>query len=237
MVRRYERLFPRPQWADMPEQGQEDSTTRLFTSTNSILAKRPAVLRPDTISITRERDGNFQNYHNTGVSSVEFHRNSQILMTASRDHTLRFFSIDGRENPLLQNIKFRNFPITKAQFMPDGNEVVAISKRPFFFTYNVEMNRVTQIPGLSGSAGFNRKSMVSHMRVSKADGVMAFSCDGGEGLVALVSGKTKQVVGRVRMNGTVRALEFSDDGKYLFTAGGKYLVLTSLAFCILFFKY
>lgn len=54
--------------------------------------------------------------------------------------------------------------------------------------------------------------------VSPDSSMIAFV--GNEGYILLVSSKTKELVGTLKMNGTVRSLAFADDGQQLLSHGG-----------------
>lgn len=43
---------------------------------------------------------------------------------------------------------------------------------------------------------------------------------GNEGYVLLVSSRTKELIGTLKMNGTVRSMAFTSDGQKLLTSGG-----------------
>jgi len=58
------------------------------------------------------------------VQSLQFHPDSELMMTAGLDKTLRIFAVDGTENAKVASYHFKKFPITSACFTPNGNEIL-----------------------------------------------------------------------------------------------------------------
>lgn len=58
------------------------------------------------------------------VQSLQFHPDSELMLTAGLDKTLRIFSVDGTENAKVASYFFRKFPITGAAFTPNGDQVL-----------------------------------------------------------------------------------------------------------------
>lgn len=203
---------------DLPISLLSDVTDRkagelILRNNADLVVKSKLRLPPGLINVTRMRDANIEEPSNAVVHSVEFHRNAQILMTAGLDKKLRFFQIDGKKNPKIQSIFLENFPIHKAAFIPDGSKVLASGRRKFFHVYNMEVGRVDKVHQLIGR---EEKSLES-FAVSQDSKTVAFQ--GNEGYILLTSLSSRQWIGNMKMNGSVRALSFAQDGKELLSIG------------------
>ncbi|XP_036195279.1 U3 small nucleolar RNA-associated protein 18 homolog isoform X3 [Myotis myotis] len=61
------------------------------------------------------------------ISSVQFHPCAQVVMVAALDNSVSLFQVDGKTNPKIQSIYLEKFPIFKAHFSANGEEVLATS--------------------------------------------------------------------------------------------------------------
>ena len=107
-----------------------------------------------------------------------------------------------------------SMPIACASFLGrSGSEVVLSGRRPFFYAYDVVSGSIRKVPSIVGRAERSLEKFVA-----SPDGrYIAFV--GNDGYVILVDGKTKQWVGDLKMNGSVRAVTFTDDGEYVLGSG------------------
>lgn len=234
----HEKLNPGTKWAELPWErrarrkgegdeydSEEDSDEfeaavddNVGPSTllehNKHVIKSKSRLPQGLIEITRMSDANIVEPSEAVIQSVEFHRNAQLLMTAGRDKKLRFFQIDGKRNPKVQSIMLQDFPVHKAAFVPDGSSVVAAGRRNHFFVYELEAGRVEMVKCLIGR---DEKSLES-FEVSPDSKVVAFL--GNEGYIILTSLHTRQCIGTLKMNGSVRSVSFASDGQELLSIGG-----------------
>ena len=135
-------------------------------------------------------------------------------MTAGLDKTVRLFQVDGDANEKIQGIHFDRMPIHTAHFSADGTVVYASGRRKFFYAYDIEAGKVDQIPWVQG---FEGKSL-EKFEVSPCGRFLAFLAPNGH--IVLVSTKTKQWVGNLKMNGSVNSVSFTPDGDSLFSFGG-----------------
>ncbi|KAL0370467.1 UNVERIFIED_CONTAM: U3 small nucleolar RNA-associated protein 18 [Sesamum angustifolium] len=87
-------------------------------------------------------------------------------------------------------------------------------RRKFFYTYDLVKDRVDKIGPL---AGREEKSLES-FEVSPDSKTIAFL--GNEGYILIVSTKTKELIGTLKMNGTVRSVAYTNDGQQLLSSGG-----------------
>ncbi|KAL2613808.1 hypothetical protein R1flu_025500 [Riccia fluitans] len=181
---------------------------------DDLVVKSKTRLPHGLIEVSRMRDANSEEPSSAVIQSVQFHRNAQILLTAGFDKRLRLFQIDGKRNPKLQSIFLDDFPIHKASFVPDGSKIVASSRRKHYMIYDLEGGRVQRMDPLIGR---DEKSLES-FEVSPDNKRIAFL--GNEGYIMLCSLLTKQWVGNLKMNGSVRCVSFAEDGTKLISNGG-----------------
>ena len=145
---------------------------------------------------------------------MQFHKNAQLLLATGLDRRLRFFQIDGKRNAKIQSIFLDDCPIRKASFLPDGSQVILSGRRKFFYSFDLVKAKVDKIGPLVG----REEKSLEVFEVSPDSQTIAFV--GNEGYILLVSTKTKELIGTLKMNGTVRSLAFADDGCQLLSSGG-----------------
>ncbi|KAF9957939.1 U3 snoRNP protein [Modicella reniformis] len=201
-------------FSDVEEQQQEDHS--LLKSSKGYLEKstKLRILSPESILVTRVKNANQMGYSKAVVQSVEFHPNSQMLLTAGFDRTLRLFQIDGKLNQLMQSIFYKDMPIYKAAFSANGNAIVASGRRKYFYTYDIEAGKVEKSQGIYG----RREKSLEKFSLSPCGKWTAFL--GRDGYIILVSNQTKQWIKNLKMNGNVRSVAWSSDGMYLYSVGG-----------------
>lgn len=103
-------------------------------------------------------------------------------------------------------------------------QIVASGRRKGFFIYDLAAARVEQVQGILGRQEKSCESFVTCP--SGSNPLVAFL--GNEGCIPLVSLKSRQSVGTLKMNGTVRTATFTADGQELLTAG------TNAHMCLLY---
>lgn len=191
-----------------------DGVDDLLRTNEDLVVKSRAKLLPGHLEYSTLVNANAQEPSNATINSVQFHRNAQLLLTAGLDKRLKFFQVDGKRNTKIQTIFLEDFPVHKASFMPNGSQVVIAGRRKFFYTFDLVKAKVDKIGPLLGR---QEKSLES-FEVSPDSSTIAFV--GNEGYILLVSSKSKELIGTLKMNGTVRSLAFADDGKQLLSSGG-----------------
>ncbi|KAJ1434889.1 WD40/YVTN repeat-like-containing domain superfamily [Sesbania bispinosa] len=225
----YVKLNPGTDWAQLEEnelyeltdEENEAVLSRGYENVDDILrtnedlvVKSGSKLLPGHIEYSRLVDANIQDPANGPVNSVQFHRNAQLLLAAGLDRKLRFFQIDGKRNTKIQSLVLEDCPIHKASFLPDGSQVILSGRRKFFYSFDLVKATVEKIGPLVG----REEKSLEAFEVSSDSQLIAFV--GNEGYILLVSTKTKQLVGTLKMNGTIRSLAFAEDGQKLLSAGG-----------------
>lgn len=164
------------------------------------------------------RDANIRDRSKAVIQSVDWHPNAQLLLSAGFDKRLCLFHVDGVHNPLVQSIFIKDMPVHQAAFAAAGRSVVVSGRCKFFYTWDLEAQKLDRISHL---LGFDANSLetfaVPPPAVEAGKACVAFL--GNEGSVGLVSMQSKQLVGTVKMNGQVRSAAFDPTGTELYTGG------------------
>ncbi|KAF5744128.1 U3 small nucleolar RNA-associated protein 18 [Tripterygium wilfordii] len=186
----------------------------ILRTNEDLVVKSNAKLLPGILEYSRLVDANAEDPSNCPINSVQFHRNAQLLLTAGLDRRLRFFQIDGKRNNEIQSIFLDDCPIRKASFVPDGSQVIVVGRRNFFYSFDLVQAKVDRIGPLVG----REEKSLEVFEVSPDSSTIAFV--GNEGYILLVSSKTKELIGTLKMNGTTRSLAFANNGLQLLSTGG-----------------
>merc|ERR1711971_502693 len=160
------------------------------------------------------------------VNAMQFHPTSDLLLTAGRDKTLRFFSVDGEENSKVSSHFFQDFQIRHAAFVPSGDQVILTgvhgsrlwsfdvmtgSAREFRFVTSVNHGAKTGYCGMAMGPSLKNEP---GLRSSKLFSVLSDSS--GAGFIADQS--TKHCVRTIQMAARGVAAAFSPSRDTLFTA-------------------
>ncbi|CAO2826841.1 unnamed protein product [Amaranthus hypochondriacus] len=186
----------------------------ILKTNEELVVRKGAKLLPGILEYSKLVDANAEDPSNGPINSVQFHRNHQLLLTAGLDRKLRFFQIDGKRNKMMDAIFIEDCPIRNAAFLPDGSQVIVAGRRKFFYSVDISKGNVDKIGPLTG----REEKSLEVFEVSPDSRTIAFL--GNEGYILLVSAKTKELIGTLKMNGTVRSLAFTDDGQQLLSSGG-----------------
>lgn len=192
----------------------DEDVNDILRSDQDLVVKSGGKLLPGLLEYTKLVDANAEECSAGPITSVQFHRNAQLLLTAGLDRRLRFFQIDGKRNTKIQSIFLEDCSIQKASFLPDGSQVIISGRRKFFYSFDLVKATVDKIGPLTG----REEKSLEYFEVSPDSKTIAFT--GNEGYILLVSAKTKELIGTLKMNGTCRSLAFADDGQHLLSSGG-----------------
>ena len=210
----------------------KDKATQLLQSNASLFEtsnKSGLALPPTLLNVVRSRDGNLSDPNNSVVNATQFHpqsdEDSPLLMTAGMDKMLRFFRINddnnNGENIKIHGIHFPKMPITCASFLgghgSTSSNVVLSGRRPFFYVYDAISGSIRKIPSIIGRSERSLEKFVVSPPSSCNRSMIAFI--GNDGYIILVDGVTYQWIGDLKMNGSVRAVTFSEDGEYIMGSG------------------
>lgn len=186
----------------------------ILRTNKDLVVKNSGKLLPGLLEYSRLVDANAEDPSSGPITSVQFHRNAQLLLTGGLDKKLRFFQIDGKRNTKIQSIFVDDCPIRKASFLPDGSQVIVSGRRKFFYSFDLVKAKIDKIGPLTG----REEKSLEAFEVSPDSNTIAFI--GNEGYILLVSAKTKELIGTLKMNGTARSLAFSKGGQQLLSSGG-----------------
>lgn len=194
--------------------GYDHPADDILRTNEDLVLNRSVKLLPGTLEYSRLLDANMKDPSLGPINSVQFHKNAQLLLVGGLDRTLKFFQVDGKKNEMIQSIFLEDCPIRKAAFLPDGSQAIISGRRKFAYSFDLVKASVDKIGPLVGR---DEKSL-EVFEVSPDSKTIAFI--GNEGCILLVSTKTKELIGTLKMNGSVRSLAFSNDGQYLLSSGG-----------------
>ncbi|KAL6998337.1 hypothetical protein U1Q18_008461 [Sarracenia purpurea var. burkii] len=186
----------------------------ILRTNEDLVVKSSAKLLPGLLEYSRLVNANAEDPSSGPINSVQFHRNAQLLLTGGLDRKLTFFQIDGKRNTKIQSIFLEDCPVRKASFVPDGSQVIVAGRRKFFYSFDLVKAEVDKIGPLIG----REERSLEVFEVSPDSKTIAFV--GNEGYILLVSSKTKELIGTLKMNGTVRSLAFANNGRHLLSSGG-----------------
>ncbi|KAK7138534.1 hypothetical protein R3I93_015846 [Phoxinus phoxinus] len=194
------------------ESEEEEEEEDLLRRTGNFIGSSDT-LPKGTIKIKKCLDANSESPADSKLTSVQFHPSAQILMTSSLDHSISLFQVDGKTNAKIQTIRLEQFPVHRASFSADGEQIVATGWRnKLFYIYDMLEGRVTPV---SRVRGLNEQK-VSDFQVSP-DGKFLLLF-GSSGFLHLMSSKTREVVRSMKLNGKVCAAAFTADGSKVFAS-------------------
>lgn len=208
------KLLMQPSWATAEELNVDaaDSDDDVMKGTGNYLA--PSVDLPsDIIDIKKCTNANKENPSKGKIKSVEFLHNAELMLVAGMDSKLRLFQVDGKCNPKIESIGFDNFPIFKAHFTKDGEQVIVGSWHKSFYVFDMMSGKMTRTCIKEIEYAPNTKNFVM-----SPDG--KHMCLVGQyGHLHLLSVKTRELVHTFRMNSSAEAVCFNSDGQSLLSHG------------------
>jgi len=222
---KFEALSQNTEWAKLPtakrarvggdeDSDGEDPLDAVLQSTGALLAS-PTELQPQNLSVTRVRDANVRDPCEAVVQSIGWHPNGKLLMTAGQDKTIRLFEIDGEHNPKAQAVFLNDLPILQASFTPDGSQIIASGRRKYFYTFDLNQGAAHKVPGIKGRA---EKSLENFILSPDGNNITFF---GNDGTLLMVDMRSKNWIANLKMNGSLRAADYSGDSLDLYSFGGE----------------
>ncbi|XP_062976272.1 U3 small nucleolar RNA-associated protein 18 homolog [Elgaria multicarinata webbii] len=155
---------------------------------------------------------NNERQSNVKLTTVQFHPSAQVVMTAGLDRSVSLFQVDGITNPKIQSIHLEGFPVFKARFSADGEQVIATSIRnKLFYIYDMMGGKIIPVNHIRGL----EEKIVRKFEVSP-DGTFLL-LNGTSGYLHLITMKTKELVGSMKINGRAVASSFSPDSSKIYT--------------------
>ncbi|XP_013004954.2 U3 small nucleolar RNA-associated protein 18 homolog [Cavia porcellus] len=150
------------------------------------------------------------------ISSVQFHPCAQVVMVAGLDNAFSLFQVDGKTNPKIQSIYLEKFPIFKACFSANGEQVLATSTHSrVLYVYDMLAGKLIPVHQVRGL----KERMVKSFEVSPDGSFLLIN--GIAGYSHLLSMKTKELIGSMKINGRVSASAFTSDSKKIYTYSGE----------------
>ncbi|XP_062336775.1 U3 small nucleolar RNA-associated protein 18 homolog [Osmerus eperlanus] len=147
------------------------------------------------------------------LTTVQFHPSAQVVMTAGMDRSISLFQVDGKSNPKIQSIHLERFPVHKARFSVDGEQVVATSFRnKLFYLYDMMEGKVVPVHSVRGL----NEQRVKEFEVSPDGDSLLLT--GTSGYLHVLTLKTKEVVRSMKINGEVSGVAYSHDGSKVFAS-------------------
>ncbi|KAF3816771.1 hypothetical protein GH733_014119, partial [Mirounga leonina] len=114
--------------------------------------------------------------------------------------------VDGKTNPKIQSIYLEKFPIFKACFSATGEEVLATSiHSKVLYVYDMLAGKLIPVHQVRGL----KEKIVRSFEVSPDGSFLLIN--GVAGYLHLLSMKTKELIGSMKINGRVAASTFSSD--------------------------
>lgn len=228
----YEKIYPRPTWADNWGSDQEENDEYLLeaeedaqvglntatlinilNTTSDFLQTSTKLLPAHKIEILRLKDANFVRRSRGAIQSMNFHPLHPLLITGGFDRTLRIYHIDGKTNQFVSLIHFRDQPIQTCQFLTlqGSNLVYMAGRRRYMNRWDLTSGEVEKILRMYGQEKFQKS--YEYFKISPKGTYIALL--GSSGWVNLISGQTGQFARGFKVNGFVADFVFTRDEKTL----------------------
>ncbi|KAJ6660391.1 hypothetical protein lerEdw1_017814 [Lerista edwardsae] len=193
------------------EDDSEDEEDDLLCKTGNFVTVSDSLPR-GILQMKNCLHANNERLSDTKLTTVQFHPSAQVIMTAGLDQSVSLFQVDGNTNPKIQSIHLEDFPVYKASFSADGEQVIASSVRnKLFYIYDMMGGKIIPVKHIRGlEERFVRKFEAS------PDGKFLL-LSGTSGYLHLITMKTKELVGTMKINGRAVASTFSPDGSRIYT--------------------
>ncbi|OQV23147.1 U3 small nucleolar RNA-associated protein 18-like protein [Hypsibius exemplaris] len=215
MRNEYQTNLPTPSWATRrPKMGADGPTSALTTSTGSYIDRESERLPLKGFDVKRLTNLNYENPAKKIVHAVEFHPRERVGLVGSFEGHVTLFDVDGKTNPKKMSVFFDRFPVSCAHFLNGGDEFLASSRdHPHMYVFDVGSQKSVRIPWNKAIAEKGFKSF----SVSPDHTVMAFPAR--DGSIHMLSGKSKEWLYSLKMNGSTAAVAFSGDSRHLYSIG------------------
>ncbi|XP_026950364.1 U3 small nucleolar RNA-associated protein 18 homolog isoform X2 [Sagmatias obliquidens] len=195
---------------DESEEDEDDLLQRTgnFISTSTSLPK-------GILKMKHCQQANAERPTTARISSVQFHPRAQVVMVAGLDNAVSLFQVDGKTNPKIQSIYLEKFPIFKACFSANGEEVLATSTHSkVLYVYDMLAGKLIPVHQVRGL----KEKIVRSFEVSPDGSFLLIN--GVAGYFHLLSMKTKELLGSMKINGRIAASTFSSDSKKVYASAG-----------------
>ncbi|XP_074900536.1 U3 small nucleolar RNA-associated protein 18 homolog [Buteo buteo] len=225
LKRRLEEQFQRamggvPAWADLENRkkskrtasdSDSDEDDNLLCRTGNFVSNSESLPR-GILKIKTCLPANQERLANGRLATVQFHPSAQVVMTAGHDRSVSLFQVDGIRNPRIQSIYLESFPIYKACFSVDGEQVIATgTHHKMFFVYDMMSGSIIPIQKVRGV----EERFLRDFEVSPDGSFMLLT--GTSGYLHLLSMKTKELISTMKVNGRCTASAFTPDSSKIYS--------------------
>ncbi|XP_074016265.1 U3 small nucleolar RNA-associated protein 18 homolog [Numenius arquata] len=227
LKRRLEEQFQRamggvPAWADLENRkkpkrtasdsdSDEDEDDDLLCRTGNFVSNSESLPR-GILKMSTCLPANQERFANGKLATVQFHPSAQVVMTAGHDRSVSLFQVDGIKNPRIQSIYLESFPIYKARFSIDGEQVIATgTHHKMFFVYDMMSGSIIPIQKVRGV----EERFLRNFEVSPDGSFMLLT--GTSGYLHLLSMKTKELISTMKVNGRCTASAFTPDSSKIYS--------------------
>ncbi|XP_075375142.1 U3 small nucleolar RNA-associated protein 18 homolog [Mycteria americana] len=234
LKRRLEEQFQRamggvPAWADLENRkkskrtasdSDSDEDDDLLCRTGNFISNSESLPR-GILKMRTCLPANQERFANGKLATVQFHPSAQVVMTAGHDRSVSLFQVDGIRNPRIQSIYLESFPIYKACFSVDGEQVIATgTHHKMFFVYDMMSGSIIPIQKVRGV----EERFLRSFEVSPDGSFMLLT--GTSGYLHLLSMKTKELISTMKVNGRCTASAFTPDSSkiYSYTKEGEVFI-------------
>mmetsp|Transcript_32454 Transcript_32454/g.59254 ORF Transcript_32454/g.59254 Transcript_32454/m.59254 type:complete len:596 (+) Transcript_32454:99-1886(+) len=158
------------------------------------------------------------------MHALHFHPDSELMLAAGLDKTLRIFSIDGEDNPRISKHHFQGFPIRDARFTSDGDQVLLTGLHASRSLWSLDVRTgepllITPRPQSPDRRVLHCLTVGPHS--SDAPGLRCsrmFAVLDDSGSIMICDGPSKQLVRTLRMPAPGSKAVFSKDRDVLWSA-------------------
>lgn len=152
--------------------------------------------------------------HDYCISSIQFNKEGRLVLSAGSDGMMRLSQIEGEASSTtrVQTVSLPNCHISKAAFMPNGSEILAVDRTKFVYSYDLVNNTLNK----SGPFPKWEDRKLCNFEVSPDSSTISLIGD-NRGYILLVCPKTMEKVGVLRMDGEsqARSVAYTDGGNQL----------------------
>ncbi|XP_027736404.1 U3 small nucleolar RNA-associated protein 18 homolog [Empidonax traillii] len=209
-----------PAWANLENRkkskrsssdSESDEDDDLLRRTGNFISSSESLPR-GILKMSTCLPANQERFANGKLVTVQFHPSAQVVMTAGHDRSVSLFQVDGIRNPKIQSIYLESFPIYKARFSVDGEQVIATgTHHSMFFVYDMMAGNIIPIPKVRGV----EERFLRNFELSPDGSLMLLI--GTSGYLHLLSMKTKELISTMKVNGRCTASAFTPDSSKIYS--------------------
>lgn len=234
----FEKIYPRPQWADATfekdddednegsgdeeiqsddektEQGDVKALAKILQKTHNFQNNKNSKLLPPTkLDITRLKDANQKHPSKAAIQSLSFHPTHPLLLTGGYDRTIRIYHVDGKINNVVTTIHLRDTPIQTAKFNQNNqiNKVLAGGRRRYMYSWDLQTGAVEKISRLYGHEDTQRS--FENFKVSPKGSFIGLV--GNSGWVNIISSATSLYIQGFKIEGTIVDFDWSANEDFI----------------------